>query len=79
MTKTDLTSPCENYLFENANDPKNLDIIENVIKGQSKNGWVVVVKYRGKNGYGGIVLQRTEFDVRYSVENKNYYVFKAYL
>lgn len=72
--KSDITYPCEHYIKEYANDPSSVDIIDKIIEGQSKKGWFIIVKYRAKNGFGALVLQATEFEVRFDAVNKIYQV-----
>jgi len=77
ISKSDLTVPCEYYLEANMNDPSSLDIISSQIEGQSKNGWLVLVKYRGKNAFGGLVVNVTQFELQYNETAKVYDVINA--
>jgi hypothetical protein len=73
-SKYDLIGCCEFYIKENANDPESIDIVASELTGQSKNGWLVKIKYRGKNAFGGIITLISTFDVRYNSLEKAYYV-----
>lgn len=75
--ESDITYPCEHYINQNANDPSSIDIIEKKIEGQSKKGWYVLVTYRGKNAFGGLVLQKSEFEVQFDAINKLYQVIRV--
>lgn len=75
---SELKYACESFLKDNANDPSSIDIEDYQVKGQSKNGWIVAVKYRGKNAFGGLVLNVSTFDVRYNPTDKFYYAVNAY-
>ena len=70
----DLKYPCEEYIKDNANDPSSIDFDGFKIKGQSKNGWVVLIRYRGKNVFGGTVLNVNSFIVKFNPTEKSYYV-----
>lgn len=74
---TELESTCETYLKENANDPESIEIENSKVDGQSKNGWIVIMKYRGRNAFGGLVLNITTFDVRFNPTDK-YYVHSTW-
>lgn len=76
--KSDLTYPCEEYLKQNIKDPSSLDISDEVIKGQSQKGWVVVLKYRAKNSFGEIVEEIRKFEVQYNDPNGIYQVINSY-
>lgn len=77
-SKFDLKYACQYYLEQNANDPSSIDIEDWKVDGQSKNGWVVIAKYRGKNAFGGLVLNVSKFDIRFNPANKFYYVKNMY-
>ena len=74
----ELQDACKEFIIDNANDPGSIDIVGSIIKGQSKKGWTVIVKYRGKNAYGGLVLNVNTFDVRFNPSEKIYYAVSAY-
>jgi hypothetical protein len=57
-------------LQNSLNDPGSLDIIDYSLKGQSKKGWIVSLKYRAKNGFGALVLNQSTFTVQYDLINK---------
>ena len=78
LSEYELKIACKTFLKENAHDPSSIDIEDYKIDGQSKNGWVVIVKYRGKNAFGGLVLNVSTFDVRYNPIDKFYYAVSAY-
>lgn len=73
-SKYELKSACEYYLKQVANDPSSIDIDDWKIEGQSKDGWLVLVKYRGKNGFGALVVNVSRFDVRFNPLEKSFYV-----
>lgn len=53
-------------------------VVGYVIQGQSKKGWTVTVRYRGKNAFGGLVLKISTCDVRFNPSEKVYYVASSY-
>jgi hypothetical protein len=73
----DLKLACEEFLESNANDPSSIDIEDWKIKGQSKNGWLVLMKYRGRNAFGGLILKVSTFDVRYNPTNDRFTAISA--
>ncbi|UEG49362.1 hypothetical protein LK994_12040 [Ferruginibacter lapsinanis] len=77
MSDYALKDACQTYLEQYANDPNSIDIENYKILKQSKKGWVVVVKYRGKNAFGGLVLNISTFDVRFNPSEKIYYAVSA--
>jgi hypothetical protein len=68
----DLYEPCEEYLRENANDPGSIDIDQEMVKGQSNNGWIVAIRYRGKNAFGGLVVNANTFEVKFNPSSQAY-------
>lgn len=73
MLGDELKYACETLLKENANDPSSIDIEGYAVQRQSAKGWVVALKYRGKNAFGGLVLNVSTFDVRFNAAEKVYY------
>ncbi len=74
FAKTELRGACRAYLEEYANDPSSIEIEDYRIEGQSNNGWVVSVKYRGSNAYGAIVLNYATFDIKFNSVDEFFYV-----
>lgn len=70
----DLKAACETYLEKVLNDPSSLNIEEWDLRGQSKKGWIVYMKYRAKNAFGALVLQYSIFEVSFNSYEKWYYV-----
>ncbi|ADO83840.1 hypothetical protein Ilyop_2070 (plasmid) [Ilyobacter polytropus DSM 2926] len=57
-----VTYAVKNYLKDNANDPKSIKYVEcSYILKLSNGGWAQRVKFRGKNAYGGMVLNEYAF------------------
>jgi cytochrome c peroxidase len=73
-SKDEIIKPCKKQLKNIVNET---DIIDSELKGQSKKGWVVLVKYNSKNKSGNIVLKTINFDVKYNPIEKNYVILKA--
>ncbi len=78
LGKFELEDACKNYLEKVLNDPKSFSEVEFTMSGQSKNGWIVVMTYRAKNGFGGLILQTTTFEIRFKFPELYYYVASAY-
>ena len=56
------TYAVKNYLKENLNDPKSIEIVECSPIMELSNGlWMQRVKFRGKNAYGSLVLNEFMF------------------
>ena len=70
LYRDELQPACETALESLLNDPESLDIVDYNLKGQNKKGWVVVLKYRAKNGFGSKVLERATFTIQYDLVNK---------
>ncbi|HXU27431.1 MAG TPA: cytochrome c peroxidase [Bacteroidia bacterium] len=73
-SKDEIIEPCKQQLKSNINDA---DIIDTKLNGQSKKGWLVLIKYKAKNKSGDIVVKTTSFDIKYNPIEKNYVVLKA--
>lgn len=55
----------EEYLENNANDPDSIEIEDCAdVKVDDDKGWLVACKYRGKNGFGAMVLNAQWFVIR---------------
>ncbi|HTA61618.1 MAG TPA: cytochrome c peroxidase, partial [Bacteroidia bacterium] len=72
--KSEIIEPCKKQL---KNTVSETDIIDSQLKGQSKKGWVVIIKYKAKNKSGDVVAKTTSFDVKYNPIEKNYVILKA--
>lgn len=66
----------ENYLEENVKDPSSLKIVDNKtgLIGKTKKGLAYQVVYRAKNSFGALVLESQRLLLKWSPENKIYYV-----
>jgi hypothetical protein len=52
----------KNYLKNNANDPKSIEYVECSVLIEFTNGWFSQrVKFRGKNAFGGLILNEKVF------------------
>lgn len=61
------------------NDPNSFDFVEGWATDKfTKSGWVYYIKYRGKNAFGGTVLEVKNITLRYSPENKIYRAVNVY-
>lgn len=69
----DLKVACEIYLNRVLNDPDSYELENFRILGQTKDAWACEITYRARNGFGGLVLENREFDVKYNFEKDNYY------
>jgi hypothetical protein len=67
----------QQHLEQNANDPDSIDIIGCTGMNVTKKGWLVGCKYRGRNGFGGMVIEMKWFTIRFNtvveVEEANAY------
>jgi|GEM_PF-4119009 hypothetical protein len=75
----DLFIPCRVYLKANANDPESIDIIDQQVQGRNKNGWIVAMRFRGKNAFGGLVINSASFVLDWVDVNKEYVVTNSSL
>lgn len=73
-SKDEIIEPCKKQLKSSINEA---DIIDIKLNGQSKKGWVVLVKYKTKNKSGEALVKTANFDVKYNPIEKNYVVLKG--
>ena len=70
----------ERHLESAAHDPDSIDIENCTEPYKAKEGWIVLCKYRGKNAFGGMVLNHNWFVIRQnrviSVEDPDAYSVK---
>jgi cytochrome c peroxidase len=72
--KYEILEPCKKHLKNTINET---DFVESQLKGQSKKGWIVVIKYKAKSKSGETITKEANFDVSYNPIEKNYTVLKA--
>jgi|GEM_PF-2840089 ribosome-associated translation inhibitor RaiA len=72
----ELKSACEMWFKRSANDPSSVEFGDSGISGRSKNGWIYQATIRAKNGFGALIVQTWEFDVRHN--DPDYYVNYAH-
>ena len=73
-SKDEIIEPCKKQL---KNTISETDIIDSKLNGQSKKGWVVLIKYKAKNKSGEASVKTVSFNVKYNPIEKNYVVLKA--
>lgn len=60
------------------NDPKSFDFVDGYPTEKiTKSGWVYYIKYRGKNAFGGTVVEERNVTLKYSTENRAYKAVKV--
>jgi hypothetical protein len=70
--ESDLTIWCEPALKSILNDPSSLEDEEYKIKGQSKKGWIVLMKYRAKNAFGAYIVNVAKIELQFDSRNNIY-------
>src|SRR6185437_9354103 len=72
--KSEIIEPCKKQLKIEVSET---DIVDSQLRGQSKKGWVVLVKYNSKNKSGEAIIKTASFDVKYNPIEKNFVVLKT--
>ena len=73
----ELQDACEYYLDNHLKDPGSLDVMDFVVKGKSKTGWITSMKYRAKNSFGAKVIEVATFDIRFNIQDKMFHAVSA--
>lgn len=73
-----LRASAEEFLNENAYDPKSVAIQTAYKCRKQKQGWVYYVRYRAKNAFGALILTDVKLLMRYDSSSETYNVIKAF-